>query len=72
MSIPKAGQAQDTRRSQGLVDAKLPGHVPGKRTDEVEILDLTGSEEFNAGGDPYNSVGQQVITELRKTAANSD
>jgi len=63
---------QKTRKTADL--RKTPLKVQTDLRDKVRVLDselgeideLAIDENFTAGGDPYNSTGQQVILELTK------
>jgi hypothetical protein len=66
---------QKTRKTE--VARKAPIRVQAELWDNVRVLDsklgeideLAIDEDFDGGGDPYNSTGQHVILELTKDAA---
>lgn len=63
---------QKTRKPE--VERKAPIRVQSELWDNVRVLDsklgeideLAIDEDFDLGGDPYNSTGQHVILELKK------
>jgi hypothetical protein len=63
---------QKTRKTE--VARKAPIKVQSGLWDNVRVLDsklgeideLAIDEDFDLGGDPYNSTGQHVILELKK------
>jgi hypothetical protein len=63
---------QKTRKTE--VARKAPIRVQSGLWDNVRVLDsklgeideLAVDEDFDLGGDPYNSTGQHVILELKK------
>lgn len=69
---------QKTRKTE--VARKAPVRVQAGLWDNVRVLDsklgeideLTIDEDYDLGGDPYNSTGQHVILELSKDAAEEE
>ena len=63
---------QKTRKTE--VARKAPIRAQSRLWDSVRVLDsrlgeideLAIDEDFDLGGDPYNSTGQHVILELQK------
>ena len=68
MNTRKTWHAAVTLKSPGPVESGLRSNVTVHHSDLDEDEELTIDEEFDLGGDPYNSTGQQMVIKPKKGA----
>lgn len=66
MNTPKTRPMAATRKSPVSVETDLRNNVQVLHSELSEIDDLAIDEDFDMGGDPYNSTGQHAIVKPRK------
>lgn len=66
MDTPKTRPGASAHKSPLQVDTDLRDHVQILHSELSEIDELSIDEDFDMGGDPYNSTGSHVILQQQK------
>ena len=69
MDTNKTRQTAAGHRSPVQVETDLRNNVQVLHSELNEVDELAIDEDFDRGGDPYNSTGQHVIIRPKKNAA---
>ncbi len=68
MNIQKTGSMDATQKSPVKVETDLRNNMQVVHSELNESDELTIDEDFDMGGDPYNSTGQQVAIKPKNDA----
>ena len=66
MNTLKTRPVATAQKSPLQVETELRNHVQVLHSELSEIDELSIDEDFDTGGDPYNSTGSHVIIEQKK------
>jgi len=70
MDTQKTRQMESAHKSPLEVETDLQKNVQVVHSELNEVDELSIAEDFNIGGDPYNSTGQHAIVKPRKDATD--
>ena len=68
MNTQKTRPAAVAHKSPVQVETDLRNNVQVIQSELNEVDELAIDEDFNVGGDPYNSTGQHVVIKPKKDA----